>query len=160
MAKGKKASPAPEGVVVAVRPGFATVRVDAGLVCPRCAAGRGCGAGIFTRGGPRLVEVSLPPDASLRIGQTVSLSLEPQRLLHAAWLVYGVPLLALFVAALVAGYLLPGGASDGVALAIAAGGLLCAGWWTRRRLRQAGCAGRFLPSLSSSSPHPPGAGEG
>lgn len=151
---------APEGIVVAVGDRHATVRVDGGFVCARCAAGRGCGAGIFARGGPRLVEVNLPPGASLRVGQSVSLSLEPHRLLHAAWLVYGVPLLALLAAALAAAYVVPQGASDGAALAIVAAGFLCGGWWARRRLRQAGCAGRFVPTVVGSNRHPSAAGEG
>jgi len=151
---------APEGIVVGLRPGWATVRVDQRFVCPRCAAGRGCGAGIFGRGGSGLVEVSLPPEVSLTLGQSVSLSLEPGRLLHAAWLVYGIPLLALFSAALVAGYAMPGGTSDAVALAMAAAGLLCGGWWARRRLRRVGCAGRFVPYLAGSARRPSAPGDG
>jgi sigma-E factor negative regulatory protein RseC len=151
---------APEGIVVAVGQRQATVRIDGRFVCARCAAGRGCGAGIFARSGPRLVEVNLPPSASLRVGQEVSLSLEPQRLLHAAWLVYGVPLFALLAAALAAAYVVPRGASDGAALAIVAAGFLCGGWWARWRLRRAGCAGRFVPTVVGSSRDPSAAGEG
>jgi len=151
---------APEGIVVALRPGLATVRVEERFVCPRCAAGRGCGAGIFAREGPRLVEVNLPPEVTFRVGQPVSLSLEPERLLHAAWLVYGIPLLALIAAAVVAGYVIPGGASDAVALAMVVAGLLCGGWWARRRLRDAGCAGRFVPSLNGPRQCRSATGEG
>jgi sigma-E factor negative regulatory protein RseC len=138
----------PEGIVVAVRPGVATVRVDERLACPRCAAGRGCGAGIFSRGGFRLVEVHPPPGLSLRVGQPVGLSLEPRRLLHAAWMVYGVPLFALFAAALAADYLVPGETSDPAAVVIAVAGLLCGGWWSRRQLGRVACAGRFVPSVA------------
>jgi sigma-E factor negative regulatory protein RseC len=141
---------APEGTIVAVRPGRVTVRVDERFACPRCASGRGCGAGIFARGRPRTVEVTLPPGVSFRIGEPVRLSLEPERLLHVAWLVYGVPLLSLFGAAVFAAYLLPGEASDGRALGLAAAGLVVGGWWARRRLQRAGCAGRFVPSLDVS----------
>lgn len=141
---------APEGIIVAVRPGLAKVRVDEQFGCPRCAAGRGCGAGIFSRGRPRMVEVTLPPGVSFRIGEPVRFSLEPERLLHAAWLVYGVPLLSLFVAAILAAYLWPGEPSDGPALGLAVVGLVGGGWWARRRLQRARCGGRFVPSLDVS----------
>ena len=142
---------APEGTIVALCGGLATVRVDERFGCPRCAEGRGCGAGILARGGPRTVEVNLPPGVSFHIGDSVRLSLEPRRLLHAAWLIYGVPLLSLLTAALLAAYVLPGGASDAGALALTAAGLVGGGWWARRRLHRAGCAARFVPTLNSSS---------
>lgn len=144
----------PEGVVVAVRPGLATIRIDESFACPRCAAGRGCGAGVFARGGSRLVEVRPPPGVSLRVDQPVCLSLEPRFLLQAAWLVYGIPLFALLTAALAADYFMPRETSDAAALAMAAAGLLCGGWWARRRLRRLGCAGRFVPSVAPSGRPP------
>lgn len=150
---------AAEGTVVGLRPGRATVRVEAGFSCPRCAAGRGCGAAFLAgRDGGRLVEVTLPPAARLRIGDRVGLLLEPSRVLQAAWLAYGIPLVSLLGGALAAQALLPAGAGDGAVAGLAVAGLLAGGWWARRRLLRAGCLHRFLPSLVSggreSSPSP------
>ncbi len=48
----------------------ATVSVDAAAICPRCAAGKGCGAGIFGASkSVRRIEVSLAPGLEVSEGQ-------------------------------------------------------------------------------------------
>ena len=144
-----------QGTVVALGRGRATVRVQSGVACPRCAAGRGCGAMYQFAERNRLVEVPVPSASSLSIGQRVTLSLEPARLLQAAWLAYGIPLLAVLGATLAAASLLPAPVSDAAALAAATTGLAAACWWSRRRMRSAACPGRFAPSLRASAVRSP-----
>lgn len=145
-----------EATVVAVSARSVTVRLEAKSVCARCAEGRGCGALALT-GTPsqRVIEIANPRGLDLHIGERVNLVLESHRLLHAAWLAYGLPTLAICCAALAANWFWPATASDGVAALAAAGGLVFAGWFARRRLGRAGCLGRFVPELRREDNPPP-----
>ncbi len=83
----------PIGKIVSIGPDSATVAVERSAACPRCAAGKGCGAGLLsgsTR--PAMLEVSLSPQLKLNQGDEVRLTLEPSHLLRASLLVYGLPL--------------------------------------------------------------------
>jgi len=91
--------------------------------CRRCARGEGCGAGVFAglllRSATR---VMLPPRADFARGAWVRVGVEPSRLLQAALLVYGLPLLAFLAGAAIGHALAPAsGARDLLALA---GGVL------------------------------------
>ena len=77
------------------------VEVDAAEACPRCAAGKGCGAALFASSGRR-VEVSVPENLSLAAGDIVEISLAPDNLLRASLIVYGLPLMGAVVAVSVA----------------------------------------------------------
>ncbi len=133
--------------MIAVHPHFVTVQVDAPVVCPRCAAGRGCGAATaFARGTSRAIDIAVPRDISLQIGDRVRLSLAPARLLQAAWLVYGLPLFGMVGAIAVMTYALEPG-SDLAAVAIALGGLVAGFLLGRRRLRHAACWSQFEPTV-------------
>lgn len=93
------AANSPEGIVEIVHGGNATVRVPR-TTCPRCAAGQGCGAGIFAgQGGDVSMTAALPPDTSVRVGDRVTLTLQPGGLLRAAANAYGLPLAGLVLAA-------------------------------------------------------------
>jgi sigma-E factor negative regulatory protein RseC len=140
----------PQGTVVAViRDSGGTraiVDVEAGLVCARCAAGRGCGAGILSaRPGNRCVEATVEQDLELGEGDVVSISLAHGSVLRAALLVYGLPLAGAAGAALLA-YLLALG--DGGAAAMAIGGLLGGAMIGRYRLKTGACLERFTPTVS------------
>ena len=129
----------PEGTVVLLESGTGAVRalvvVDPSAACPRCAAGKGCGAGILATGrGVRRVEVAVPDGMELTVGDRVALSLLPENLLTAATIAYGIPL---------------GGAVAGAALAVSA--LVCS---HRRRA----CGARVdpcarVPQLSDYARH-------
>ena len=123
----------------------AVVAVSDAPVCPRCAAGKGCGAGLLaTQHGARNIEVVVPAGMAVTIDDDVEVSLAPRNILRAALIVYGLPLL---------------GALAGVALAYAAGlgdegavgtallglgaGLLVG----RHRLGRADCLQRFTPVI-------------
>jgi sigma-E factor negative regulatory protein RseC len=74
-------------------PRRAVIEVISAMQCPRCAAGKGCGAGLL--GGderPRRVDALVPGDLDVRDGDMVWLDLSSQHLLNAALAAYGAPL--------------------------------------------------------------------
>ena len=110
----------PEATVLAVRAGFARVRVQAPVACARCATGRGCGAGLGASPRPRELEVRLAPGPAPEPGDTVRLALEPALLLRAALVAYGLPLAGLAAAVAAAG---AAGGSDLLQVCLGAAGL-------------------------------------
>jgi len=125
----------------------AVVEVDAQEACPRCAAGRGCGAGIFTgRQKTRRVEALIAPGLDVHEGDTVRIDLEPSNVLRAAAIVYGLPLSGAAVAAAIA-YL--AGFGDAGAAALAIVGLIAGLYAGRRRLARQTCLAQFTPTVSA-----------
>ena len=63
----------------------AVVEVKVAASCPRCASGKGCGAGIFTASGSAAqpVEASVRKGLDLSEGDVVEISLAPDNLLQA-----------------------------------------------------------------------------
>ncbi len=123
----------------------ATVAVELASACPRCAAGKGCGAGIFTAGASRRqVEASVRPGLKLAVDDVVEVSLAPNNLLQAATIVYGLPMLGAIVAAAFAWWLSLGDAAAAVAALLGLGSGLAVGRW---RLRQPGCLRRYVPTV-------------
>ena len=124
----------------------ATVRVRSASGCARCAAGRGCGAGL---GGAeaRFLDIELPLTkdiAGLRVGDNVTLDLEPGNLLLAAMLAYGVPLAG---AAMLAALAHTMGASEPVAAGSALLGLVAGMLLSGYRSRQGVCLDRVSPRV-------------
>ena len=134
-----------QGTVIALEPGDegtrALVEVDVAAVCPRCASGKGCGAGLGLMKN-RQVEARVPAGASIDAGDTVRLSLAPNNVLRAAVIVYGWPLLGAAAAAALA-YL--AGLGDAGAAMAAVLGLGTGLGLARRRLR--GCLRDFTPEV-------------
>ena len=111
------------GKIVFVSAATATVSVAA-TGCPRCAAGKGCGAGLLTgTSDPTEIEIQLPPGHHYRVGEDVTLSIASSSLLRAALLAYGLPL-AGTVLALIIGWLVMAPLSDLAGGLIAVAGLL------------------------------------
>ena len=123
----------------------AIVAVDSAQTCPRCAAGKGCGAGIFSAGdGERQVEAAVPEGLGLRVGDIVEISLTPNNLLRAALIVYGIPMLGALAGAVMAYAASLGDAGAAMAALLGLGfGLVVSRW----RVRQANCLRRFTPSI-------------
>lgn len=127
----------PTGKVVACHDRRVTVAVAAPVACRRCAAGRGCGAGMLLAGNAvRAIDADLPEGLTVNPGDHVALQLPPRDLLRAAWLAYGLPLAAL-VAAVAAGAALSGG-NEPALVAWAVAGLLGGFAAGRRRLARGG----------------------
>ena len=136
---------------MSIGPGTATVAVERTAACPRCAAGKGCGAGLLSGSKrPAMLEVSLSPHLNLHEGDEVRLMLEPSHLLQATVLVYGLPLAGI-VLMLVAGWLLSRPLSDPEAIAYAisglAAGLICGRWQLNRR----NCLKQFVPKIAATN---------
>lgn len=119
------------------------VEVEATVACRRCAEGKGCGAGLLN--GPpqdRQVSALLVDGLVVGDGDRVSLDLAPRNLLQAAIIVYGYPLAAAILAALLA---LGLGLGDLAAAACALVGIGAGVLLARLRLRNAGCLRRLTP---------------
>ena len=144
----------PSGTVLSVsRAGSehrAVVEVDAREICPRCREGKGCGAGIFgASGSERRIDALLSPGSSVAPGDTVRLELGSRNLLQAATIVYGWPLAGAAGAALLAYFADLGDVGAAIA---ALAGLFVGGLLVRRRLGQADCLSRFVPTVIDGSP--------
>jgi sigma-E factor negative regulatory protein RseC len=123
----------------------AIVGVEVVAVCPRCATGKGCGAGIFAAGsGERRIEASVRSGLDIAVGDVVEIALAPDNILRAAALVYGLPMLGAIVAAAIAYVLALGDAAAAMAALLGLGAGLAVGRW---RLRQTNCLYRFVPSV-------------
>ena len=124
--------------------------IDSRVACPRCAEGKGCGAGLFNGGRRQELQVDVPGDLVLSDGDTVTLSLSDSSILRAAIIAYGIPLTGVIVS-LSCAWLWFGALSDGAGAGIAAAGLL-AGWvWGRKRLASPACRRELLPRLTAES---------
>ena len=137
----------PTGKIVAISRGSATVAVARTTACARCAAGKGCGAGLLGSKRPdALLEVSLPEASDLEIGDSVRLALAPANLLRASLLVYGPPLAGI-VAVPAAGWLLAGPLSDAAAAGLAVAGFVSGVMTSRSLLERQGCLTRLTPTI-------------
>jgi sigma-E factor negative regulatory protein RseC len=138
----------PEGKVIAIDRDTVTVAVTAAPACARCAAGKGCGAGLLgASGAQRMLTLPLPAGLQLRPGEQVTLRLTPARLLQASLLAYGLPLVAMlllpWLAERVAGPLSDAGLA-GIALAGLAAAVAC----VRRYLHGTACLQQFTPGIA------------
>ncbi len=74
----------------------ARVVVEPSVVCSRCAAGNGCGAGRFQNTRKRhVIDIEIPAGQSFLIGDDIELLVGSRSLLRAALLAYGLPLMML-----------------------------------------------------------------
>ena len=123
----------------------AIVAVAEAPVCPRCAAGKGCGAGLLAaQSGERSIEAAVPPGMAISVNDDVEVSLAPENILRAALTVYGIPLLGALAGAALA---FAAGLGDDGAVAAALAGLGAGLVISRHRLRQAECLRRFTPVI-------------
>ena len=133
------------GRISAIHDDRVTVEVNTASFCSRCSTGKGCGAGLIgSDRGPRHVDVPLPEDSELAEGAEVTLELAPQSVLHAALIVYGVPLLVMAVFSVLAVLL---GWSDLVSAAVMVGAGVLGIAVSRRRLRRSNCLKQFTPVI-------------
>lgn len=132
---------------------YAVVRIDAVVVCERCAAGKGCGAGLL--GGDtanRQVDAMIATGLKVQQGDEVLITLEPKNLLQASMLVYGLPLCGALVAASAAyGF----GMGDGAAAATALAGIAAGFMLARIRLQNDRCLRQFVPTVTGLAPAAP-----
>src|SRR5690606_22644192 len=116
----------------------------AAVACARCAAGRGCGAGLLQKGRTRIFEASVPRGLHFEPGDLVRLELGPEHLLQAAWFAYGLPLLGIILAVGAASFIAD---ARNESLVVAGGvlGLLAGLLASRRILRKEKCLRNMTP---------------
>ena len=130
-----------------------TAMVDVGSVpvCPRCAAGKGCGAGLFgANAGAITLNVELPASGAFNAGESVRLAIPSSRLLRASMLAYGLPLLGALSLTMF-GWLIVQPLSDAAAALFAMSGLLIGFFVGRRRLKKESCARQFQLEILTGS---------
>lgn len=124
----------------------AIVEVDVRAACPRCAAGKGCGAGIFNGTEKRrTLQVQVSENMSLHKGDSVELQLAPASLLAAAGTVYGLPLFGALLAAGTAWFLRLDDAAAAVAAIMGLAGGFIIG---RRKLQRSECMDDLVPTVA------------
>lgn len=124
----------------------AIVEVETTNFCARCSTGKGCGAGLFGNDrGPRQFDAPVIGRLELRAGDEVRIELAPQSVLHAALIVYGVPLVAALLMSGVA-YLV--GMSDWGAVLTVLVGIAAGAYIGRQRLRRSNCLRQFTPAIT------------
>jgi len=134
------------GRITAIHEDRITVEVNTASFCSRCSTGKGCGAGLLGADrGPRRIDVSLPLDGQFKPGDEVTLELAPLSLLHAAWVVYGMPLAAIAAVGALAMLL---GWSDGPAVLMMLGAVAIAIAIGRKRLQRTNCLKQFTPVIN------------
>lgn len=142
------------GHVIALESGCATqhaeVEVSAAVACARCAAGRGCGAGLLGASEKtRRVQARIAAGVDVQEGDAVRIELSHRQLLRASWLVYGLPLVAAVIATGMAYFFSLG---DSYAVAAAVAGLAVGFLVARRQLSSAACLYRFTPTIVARLP--------
>jgi len=138
--------------VVAVDTAQVTVEVESSLACARCAAGKGCGAGLLG-GAAQTKRITVPYTNGLRLrhGDRVLLTLHPAGLLRAALIGYGFPLFGTILALLLGNWL-QDGLSDADAVLLAVIGLIIGLLAGRHKLKHADCPGSMTPTISQRLP--------
>lgn len=109
---------------------------------------------LFTERPERLMTLAVPPGLALSVGDRVTLRLDARRLLHAAWLAYGLPLFAMLAAVFAARLVIAGPVNDGLAVLLVLAGLMLGGGWARRQLRRTPCLRHCVPQLYRDVPLP------
>jgi len=139
----------PHGRIISVKHSeptpYALVEVDATVHCARCAAGKGCGAGLLgATTGSRRVEALVGAGLAVSEGDEVRIELEPSNLLRASLIVYGTPLVAAIGAAAIAYWADLG---DLYAALAALSGVIAGLSIAQFRLRKSDCLRQFTPTV-------------
>ncbi|MBD7976274.1 SoxR reducing system RseC family protein [Serpens gallinarum] len=124
-----------QGRVVAVEPGAVWVETVRKSTCSTCSANAGCGQGMMEKlgVGSRRGHVRALTDLQLDVGDSVAIGVREELLLRGSLLVYLLPLLSLFLCALLVQAL--GGSEPHIIMA-SLGGLLCSWLYIRWRSRR------------------------
>lgn len=126
---------------------LAQVRIEAARNCPRCAAGRGCGAGLFARRSRvALLDVPCGAESGLETGQPVTVSVAGRPLLWISLAAYGLPLAGIVLAS---GAAWLAGADEGFAILAAVGGLAGGAGLARCRLKSVEHVGKLALGIES-----------
>ena len=143
---------APTAEIISLDGETALLRVDSPVACARCAAGKGCGAGLLAGSrSPREVRVAVPGGLGLRQGDRVQLTMLPSRLLQATLYAYGLPLAALTLVPLLANAIW-GPLGDVALVLLAAGAMVAAVLTGRYLLARRHCLKQLVPDIVGRAP--------
>ena len=121
------------GLVEEVSGHFAYIRTQRESGCGGCQSESTCGtstlARLFSMGNQPLLK--LPNDIKARPGDQVELALEGHSLINQAFMAYGLPLVGLFIGALLALWLWPNSGDISTIMGSFLG-LFIAWWWVKR----------------------------
>jgi sigma-E factor negative regulatory protein RseC len=135
----------PSATVRDVSPGRAEVIVER-RACPRCATGRGCGAGLIAgKGSDIALTVPVADGLDVAPGDSVALSLERGLLSRGVLVLYGLPLSGLVGGAGIAALIGAGDAVAVVSITLGLVGGLAAG---RRVARGDDCLSSLRPTAT------------
>ncbi|MGB5579404.1 MAG: SoxR reducing system RseC family protein [Woeseia sp.] len=138
----------PTAEILSIDGHSAVLRVAGVPACARCAAGKGCGAGLLgADAAPRELRLSLPPGIHFRRGDTVRLALRPARLLQASLYAYGLPLLALTLVPLLVNWAV-GPLGDATLAVVALAAITVAVLAGRRLLARERCLDHLTPIIA------------
>ncbi len=133
-----------QGRVIALEPGAVWVETLRKSTCSGCAAKNGCGQGLMDRLGvpERRGTIRALSDLQLQVGDSVVVGIREDVLLRGAFLVYLLPLLMLFAAALLATQL---ALAEPFVILAALGGFLVAWLFVRKRSQRAASDSALQP---------------
>ncbi len=139
------------GVVVKVEGDCAWVETQRQTACGQCSAKKGCGTGIlgeyFNRRSP-LLEIRNAKD--VMVGDRIVLGVSESGLITGSFVVYIVPLLAMFITALIGNHLanlFETGLSEPTSILFGVLGFAAGVWFVRRFDRRVNAEGRFQPVI-------------
>ncbi|TGO03695.1 hypothetical protein PN36_01545 [Candidatus Thiomargarita nelsonii] len=125
------------GIVIEVKDQFAIIQTQARNSCGQCAAG--CGTAMF---GQKVVQVKALNHKGAKVGDQVVIGLEEPALLKSSLALYFLPILSLFVAAMVVASLqLP----ESLTMLAALVGLLAGLKWAKRLMGKMSEDRRYQP---------------
>ncbi len=123
-----------KATVVAIEPDVIWVEAQRQSTCGSCQVRQGCGTGLLAKHvGKRFNRIAVPNNKTVMIGQQVTVAIPEDALLQGAFLMYLLPLLAMFAGASLARWL-----AWPEPLQIAAGlaALLAGFFWVSSRLKR------------------------
>lgn len=145
--------------VLRVNGDVAWVRCETQSGCARCAAGQGCGGGLFSRllrG--RLQELPVTTEIAVQPGDWVLIGLSTSAVQNASALLYGCPLAGLLAGTIIGSQLSPGDATTLIGLAAGlAAGLVLAHRLATRLAGKSALQPVLLRRLNEHEPCPAGA---
>jgi len=124
-----------QGRVIALEPGAVWVETLRKTTCSGCVAKSGCGQGLMDQLGvrERRGRIRALSDLQLQVGDSVVVGIREEVLLRGAFLVYLLPLLMLFAAALGAAQL---GLGEPYVIIAGLGGFIASWLFVRKRSQQ------------------------
>jgi len=143
-----------QGLVVEKSEQFIWVETVRKSSCQSCAARGGCGQSVLSQlmdeskqFQKNIIKVEAA-DNSLVTGDNVSIAIDERALIRMSALVYGLPVLFLFLFSGLSQWL---GFSEGVTVVFGASGLALALWVTRRVMKSWSCDTKYKPALFDGS---------